>query len=189
MAHTRWYWGVVARVDATEPILRGVADLVGDHASVRTQDARTGHVTLLYAPLRGRRAADDLAAAITPLAASTPSFEITVGGFGEFTSEERTVAWLGVDDGGMLDRLREALCRTTRDDLPHRFIPHLTLLYGEDQAAYAILREPLRDLVADAQVRTVVDALWIAGFPQSGHPARDLRYAARLPLADAPRES
>lgn len=182
MPHTRWYWGVVARVDDVEPVLRDVAELAGDNEALRTQDARTGHVTLLYAPLRGRRAADDLAQAIAPLAATTSPFEITVGGFGEFASEGRTVAWLGVDDDGALDGLRQALCRTTRDDLPHRFVPHLTLLYGEDREAYARLRDPLRDLVGDTEVRAVVDAVWIAGFPQSGHPARDLRYAARVPL-------
>lgn len=183
MPHTRWYWGVVARVDDAAPVLRDVADLVGGEAALRTQDARTGHVTLLYAPLRGRRAADDLAEAITPLAATTSPFEITIGGFGEFTSSGRTVAWLGVDDLSALDDLREALCRTTRDDLPHRFVPHLTLLYGENQEAYARLRDPLRELVAETRVRAVIDAVWIAGFPQSGHPARDLRYAARVPLS------
>ena len=27
-----------------------------------------------------------------------------------------------------------------------------------------------------------VDALWVAGFPADGHPARDLRYIERIPL-------
>jgi 2'-5' RNA ligase len=182
--HQRWYWGVVVRVDGAEPILRGVAGLAGDDEALRAQDARTGHVTLLYAPLRGRRAADDLSATLAPLAEATAPFEIAIGGLGEFASDERTVAWLGVDDAdGALGRLRDTLCRTTRDDLPHRFVPHLTLLYGEDPAAYARLREPLHDLTRGASVRATVDAIWIAGFPQGGHPARDLRYAGRLPLS------
>jgi hypothetical protein len=36
--------------------------------------------------------------------------------------------------------------------------------------------------VTDVEVVERVDALWVAGFPADGHPARDLRYIERIPL-------
>jgi hypothetical protein len=44
------------------------------------------------------------------------------------------------------------------------------------------VREPLADLVGDARVAARIEELWVAGFPQSRHPARDLRYVDRIPL-------
>jgi 2'-5' RNA ligase len=183
LPHTRWFWGVVARLDVAEDVLRDVGNLTRDQSGIIAQDHRTGHITLLYAPLRGRRAGDHLAEAVAETAKRHDPFDIAIAGFGEFTSPDRSVAWLGVERGGEeIDRLRAALCRCESDKLPHRFVPHLTLLYGEDTGAYDTLREPLTALVDRTRLEATVDAVWVAGFPQSGHPARDLRYVARIPL-------
>lgn len=185
MPHTRWFWGIVARVDTAQDALREVATLAESREGLTAQDPRTGHVTLFYAPLRGRRAADQLAEAVAETAGSHRSFALSIAGFGEFSSPGRTVAWLGVDRGEKdLARLRAALCRCDRDNLPHRFVPHLTLLYGENADAYGALRPALVDLAGRTRLEANVDTLWVAGFPQSGHPARDLRYVARIPLGD-----
>ncbi len=183
MAHQRWYWGVVIRVDTARNVLLRIAEQV-DGDDVRAQDARTGHITVFYAPLRSRRDAPVLAERIRAEAATIPPFDITCSAFGEFASTTRPVAWLGVGDGAeQIIRIREQLCACDADKHRHTFIPHLTLAYGEDTAAYAAIREQLRESVTDARCTTTVTELWIAGFPQNGHPARDLRYAERVPLA------
>lgn len=185
MAHTRWYWGVVVRVDGARDLLEAAAGLADD-AGVRIQEPRTGHVTLFYAPLRGRRDAPALAERVRDAARSRAPFELVCTGFGEFASSERPVAWLGVAQGAdHLADLRDALCACDEDCHRHAFVPHLTLAYGEDPAAYAGVRDPLARLAGDARIAVRVAELWIAGFPQSGHPARDLRYVDRIPLGGA----
>ncbi|MFM7551833.1 MAG: hypothetical protein ACKO7Q_03175, partial [Actinomycetota bacterium] len=67
----------------------------------------------------------------------------------------------------------------------HAFVPHLTLDYGDDPAAYAAAREPRAHPSGGARVAARIEELWVAGFPQSGHPARDLRYVDRIPLGGA----
>lgn len=185
MPHTRWYWGAVIRVDAAADLLRAVDDLAGCD-DVRVQDSRTGHVTLFYAPLRSRNAAPDLGDRIRAAVARMPAFDLRLGGFGEFESPTRPVAWLGVRDGAEpIAALRDVLCGCDDDCHNHAFVPHLTLAYGQDPERYAAARDALRTAADAADVVQRVDAIWIAGFPQSGHPARDLRYAERLPLGDA----
>ncbi len=182
MPPTRWFWGVVVRVDEAREALEDVAGLAGADG-VRPQDPRTGHITLFYAPLRGRRAAPELAERARAAAAAAAPFDLVCAGFGEFASPERPVAWLGVARGSHhLADLRAALCACDEDCHRHAFVPHLTLAYGEDPAAYGHAREGLAQLAGGVRVETRVEELWIAGFPQSGHPARDLRYVERLPL-------
>ena len=183
MSRPRWYWGVVIRVDAAHDVLAAVT-AAADGDDVRAQDPRTGHITLFYAPLRSRNAAPELAERVRAAAAAQPAFDLRLAGFGEFPSDTRPVAWLGVADGAdRLDGLRAALCACDEDCHRHPFVPHLTLAYGEDATAYAGARDGIRAAAEDAVVTARVDAVWVAGFPQSGHPARDLRYVERLPLA------
>ena len=183
MAHHRWYWGVVIRVDSARELLSAIADDV-DGEDVRAQDPRTGHITLFYAPLRGRRDAPELAERIRAAAAATESFSLTCSGFDEFASPTRPVAWLGVQEGiEELLSLRTSLCSCDQDCHRHPFVPHLTLAYGEEAKTYAGVHEKLREHAASAVCTTHVDAVWIAGFPQNGHPARDLRYVERVPFA------
>jgi 2'-5' RNA ligase len=183
VAHTRWFWGIVARVDIAQDVLLEVAEIATPHADLTPQDHRTGHITLLYAPLRGRRAGDQLAEAVAQTARTQQAFDLAVAGLGEFISPDRTVAWLGIEQGeDALHHLRQALCDCERDNLPHRFVPHLTLLYGENATAYGTVRPALTAVAERTRLELTVDALWVAGFPQSGHPARDLRYVARVPL-------
>jgi 2'-5' RNA ligase len=185
VAHTRWYWGVVVRVDGAHDLLEAAAGLVADDG-VRVQDPRTGHITLFYAPLRGRREAPALADRARAAARSANPFDLVCSGFGEFASPERPVAWLGIDAGSdRLAELRDALCACDDDCHRHAFVPHLTLAYGEDSAAYARVRDPLAHLAGDVRIAARVEELWVAGFPQSGHPARDLRYVDRIPLGRA----
>ena len=182
MPHTRWYWGAVVRVDGAVGMLRDAVDAAGCD-DVRVQDPRTGHITLFYAPLRSRTAAPELAARVRDAAAAEQPFDIRLGGFGEFASPTRPVAWLGIRDGAdRLERLRAALCRCDDDCHNHPFVAHLTIAYGEDPARYAAAREAIAAVADAADIAVHVDAIWIAGFPQSGHPARDLRYAERIPL-------
>ena len=183
MAHHRWYWGVVIRVDSARELLSAIADDV-DGEDVRAQDPRTGHITLFYAPLRGRRDAPELAERVRAAAAAIEPFSVKCAGFGEFASPIRPVAWLGVQQGvDELLTLRESLCRCDQDCHRHAFVPHLTLAYGEEAATYAGVHEKLREHAGSAACTTLVDAVWIAGFPQNGHPARDLRYVERVPFA------
>lgn len=183
MGHTRWYWGVVVRVDGARDLLEAATGLVEGDGEVRVQDPRTGHVTLFYAPLRGRGDAPALAERARDAARASAPFDLVCAGFGEFASPERPVAWLGVSTGShQLADLRAALCACDEDCHRHAFVPHLTLAYGEDPGAYAAVREPLAALAGDVRVEARIDELWVAGFPQSGHPARDLRYVDRIPL-------
>jgi 2'-5' RNA ligase len=180
--HPRWYWGVVVRVDAAQAVLEAVGE-AADGESVRAQDPRTGHITLFYAPLRSRNAAPELAERVRAAAAAMPPFDVRCAGFGEFPSATRPVAWLSVADGAdRLLALREALCGCDEDCHRHPFVPHLTLAYGEEPAAYGAARAAIAAAADGAAVDARVDAVWIAGFPQSGHPARDLRYVERIPL-------
>lgn len=183
MAHHRWYWGVVIRVDSARELLSSIADDVDDD-DVRVQDPRTGHITLFYAPLRGRRDAPALAERIREAAAAIKPFSVTCAGFDEFPSPNRPVAWLGVQQGHEeLQSLRTSLCSCDQDCHRHEFVPHLTLAYGEEAASYAAVHEKIRTHAGSAVCATQVDAVWIAGFPQNGHPARDLRYVERVPFA------
>jgi 2'-5' RNA ligase len=185
LPHTRWYWGVVVRVDEARAALADVAGLL-EPDGVRPQDPRTGHITLFYAPLRSRRDAPELAARARAAARDAAPFDLVCAGFGEFASPERPVAWLGVAEGSHhLADLRAALCSCDEDCHRHAFVPHLTLAYGEDPIAYGRARDALAQLAGDVRVETRVTELWVAGFPQSGHPARDLRYVERLPLGAA----
>ena len=185
MAHTRWYWGVVVRVDGARDLLEAAKACIDDDG-VRAQDPRTGHITLFYAPLRGRREAPTLAERARAAARAAAPFDLVCSGFGEFASPERPVAWLGITRGSQqLEDLRTVLCACDEDCHRHGFVPHLTLAYGEDLAAYTRVREPLAPLAGDVRIAARVDELWVAGFPQSGHPARDLRYVDRIPLGGA----
>lgn len=183
MSHQRWYWGVVVRVDAARGLLDEVQATV-DGEDVRGQEPRTGHITLFYAPLRGRNDAPALGDRVRATAARIPAFDVACAGFGEFPSTTRPVAWLAVAEGAeRLDELRTALCACDVDAHRHPFVPHLTLAYGEEPATYATVRPQLAAAAAEVRIAARVDAVWIAGFPQSGHPARDLRYVERIPLA------
>ena len=113
----------------------------------------------------------------------TCALPICCAAFGEFPSDTRPVAWLAVADGAeRLTALRDALCACDDDSHRHPFVPHLTLAYGEEPAAYAAARDAIASAAEAATIEAHVDAVWIAGFPQSGHPARDLRYVERIPL-------
>ena len=182
MRHPRWYWGVVVRVDAARDLLEAVG-AAADGDAVCAQDPRTGHITLFYAPLRSRNDAPALGRRVRAAAAATSAFDLTCAGFGEFASATRPVAWLAVADGAeRLTALRDALCACDDDTHRHPFVPHLTLAYGEEPAVYAAARDAIAGAAEAAVVAAHVDAVWIAGFPQSGHPARDLRYVERIPL-------
>jgi 2'-5' RNA ligase len=173
----------VIRVDSARDLLSAIADDV-DGDEVRVQDPRTGHVTLFYAPLRGRRDAPDLAERVRAAAAATTPFSITCSGFDEFSSATRPVAWLGVHEGAKeLLSLRTSLCSCDQDCHRHEYVPHLTLAYGEEATTYAAVHEKIRTHAVSAACATRVDSVWIAGFPQNGHPARDLRYVERVPFA------
>ncbi len=185
MTPVRWYLGAVVRVDAACEVLTAVRDAIGgDEDGVRPQDPRTGHVTLFYAPLRGRRDAPATADRLRDAVAEHPAFDLSFAGFGEFASPQRPVAWMGITAGAEhLRSLRDRLCASDSDCHPHPYVPHLTVVYGEDAAAYAAVRSTVQATVERRTVTTRVDAVWLAGFPQNGHPARDLRYVERLPLA------
>lgn len=183
MTEAQWYWGAVVRVDAARDLLTDLAAKVdGDH--VRSQDPATGHITLFYAPLRDAGAAPQLADRVRASVAEVPAFDLRCDGFDEFPSATRPVAWLGITIGNeTLAVLREALCSCDEDCHRHAFVPHLTLAYGEDPAAYAEARAAIRETAERAGVAERIDAIWIAGFPANGHPARDLRYVERIPLS------
>jgi 2'-5' RNA ligase len=183
LSEADWYWGVVVRVDASHEVLQDLGTLV-DGEGVRAQDPATGHITLFYAPLRGPAAAPELAERVRGNVGHIDAFDLHCAGFGEFPSATRPVAWLGIVHGqDVLARLREVLCDCDEDCHRHAFVPHLTLAYGEDPAAYAATRAVMREVAEHAAIATRIDAVWIAGFPADGHPARDLRYVERIPLA------
>lgn len=183
MPDAHWYWGAVVRVDAAHDLLTELADCV-DGDGVRPQDPATGHITLFYAPLRGPEAAPQLADRIRGRIAPLPAFDLRCAGFDEFPSETRPVAWLGITTGqAALDALREVLCGCDEDCHRHAFVPHLTLAYGEDPTAYASARDAMRAVADRTVIDEHIDAIWIAGFPDDGHPARDLRYVERIPLS------
>lgn len=183
MPSALWYWGAVVRVDAARDLLTTISTRV-DGERVRSQDPSTGHVTLFYAPLRGPEDATTLADRVREDVGRLPAFDLRCAGFDEFPSAARPVAWLAVADGAeSLHELRNVLCTCDEDCHRHAFIPHLTLAYGEDPASYATAREAIRDEAEHTTITTRIDAIWIAGFPADGHPARDLRYVERIPLA------
>ena len=183
MSESNWYWGAVVRVDEARGLLGELATRV-DGERVRSQDPATGHITLFYAPLRGPEGAPLLADRIRAQLAEVPAFELRCAGFDEFASDTRPVAWLGITVGQpSLAALRELLCACDEDCHRHAFVPHLTLAYGEDAATYAEARAVIRAAAEQAIIDAHIDAIWIAGFPADGHPARDLRYVERIPLA------
>jgi 2'-5' RNA ligase len=185
VAEDEWYWGAVVRVDAAQPLLTAVAACV-DGERVRAQHPSTGHITLFYAPLRAADAASVLAARVREDVARVPAFDLRCTGFGEFPSPTRPVAWLGIEQGTeAITALRALLCRCDQDCHRHAFVPHLTLAYGEDPEAYAARRDDVHAATRAQAIESRVDAIWIAGFPATGHPARDLRYVERIMLADA----
>ena len=179
----RWYWGAVVRVDEARELLEAVGGCV-DGDRVRAQDPSTGHVTLVYAPLRDSEGAAQLVERVRDHVARIAPFDLRCAGFGEFPSDTRPVAWLAIAEGEpSLGMLRDVLCGCDDDCHRHDFVPHLTLAYGEDAAAYAEVRAAIRDAAEHTSTTSHVDAIWIAGFPEDGHPARDLRYVERIPLA------
>lgn len=183
MSESRWYWGVVLRVDEAGELLRTIGERV-DGDAVRAQNPATGHVTLFYAPLRASEDAPALAARVRTAVGRIAPFDLRCAGFGEFPSATRPVAWLAIAEGqASISALRDLLCDCDEDCHRHDFVPHLTLAYGEDAAAYAEVREAIRDAAEHTATTTRIDAIWIAGFPDDGHPARDLRYVERVPLA------
>jgi 2'-5' RNA ligase len=176
-----WYWGVTIRVTAADPLL--VSLQAAAPTGVRVQHPGSGHLTLFYAPLRGRQACKSLAAAVRDVAAETAPFPVTLRGLGEFATPDRVVAWLGVSDGAAsVAALRSALCGCDHDMLPYGFVPHLTLLYASPPAAYEPFRSVVRDTVEQAAPTITVTELWIAGFRAEGHPAVDLEHRVRVPL-------
>jgi 2'-5' RNA ligase len=177
-----WYWGATIRVDAAAPLL---ARLQRDLAApgLHVQEPATAHVTLLYAPLRGAGGAHAVADRVRDAARETAPFTITLEGLFEFTTPTRVVAWLGASRGrAELQELRARVCGCDTDVLPHVWQPHCTLLYAEEPGTYPALRPRVIEACADVRLDVTVDALWIAGFPESGHAAHDLQYADRVPL-------
>ncbi len=182
MSAERWYWGVVVRLDQADDMLGAIARATTS-PSQHSQAPGTGHITLLYAPLRGAVACDDLATRAREAAAGLSPFDVELHGAGEFPTATRVVAWLAIERGiAELRTIRRALCGCETDVLPHAWIPHCTALYAEDPAAYAPARQQVRAVLDGTRFTASVDALWIAGFPESGHPARDLTYRLRVPL-------
>jgi 2'-5' RNA ligase len=170
-----------------DPLLRRIAEL-DPPPGVSTQAAGTGHVTLFYAPLRSATGDTDLARRMQPIAAATRPFTIELSGLGEFVSEQRVVAWLGVGEGegaDILRSLRVGVCAIDDDTLPHTYHPHCTVAYGDDPEAYARFRPKLLQAVEGLRLPLLVDRLWVAGFPAGSHPARGLGYRMDLPLAGA----
>ncbi len=177
-----WFWGVVVRVDAADDVLRRLAAVRRPEAVV-PQRPGTGHVTLFYAPVRSADSVSLLAGAAAPAVARTAPFRLRLGGFGEFVTPGRVVAWMGVEDGlEPLREVRRALCDCDLDTLAHPFVPHCTLAYGDSPEVYATVRDLIAAETHDAHVELEVEELWIAGFPRGGHPADDLVYRRRLPL-------
>jgi hypothetical protein len=54
---------------------------------------------------------------------------------------------------------------------------------GKSAESVAEARAAIREVADRAMIDARIDAIWIAGFPADGHPARDLRYIERIPLA------
>lgn len=179
---TDWYWGATVRVDGAAPLLTRLTDeVVGPGIHVQRED--TAHVTLLYAPLRAEGDCVDIAGRALGVAEHQAPFKLVLSGLGEFATATRIVAWLGVEQGGdELVSLRDGLCNSARDVLPHTWRPHCTLLYAEQPDAYPAVRPTIGAVLADARIEVEVDALWIAGFPATGHAAHDLEYRLHVPL-------
>ena len=178
----QWFWGVVVRLDPVDDVLRSLERTVCG-AGIHVQHVGTGHITLLYAPLRPEGSCASLAARARAAAATAAPFSVTLHGAGEFPTASRVVAWLAVESGiAELRTLRRALLDCVADVLPHPWIPHCTTLYAEDLTAYEPAQAGVRETLDEARVTATVDALWVAGFPASGHPASDLEYRLRIPL-------
>jgi 2'-5' RNA ligase len=179
---TDWYWGATVRVDAAAPLLTRLADdVVGPGIHVQRKD--TAHVTLLYAPLHAENGCNDIASRVRGIAAQQPPFKLVLAGLGEFATATRIVAWLGVEEGAdALVALRDGLCNSARDVLPYVWRPHCTLLYAEQPDVYPTVRQAIGGVLDGARIVVDVDALWIAGFPATGHAAHDLEYRLRVPL-------
>lgn len=177
-----WYWGATVRVDAAAPLLTRLAEeVVGPGIHVQHRD--TAHVTLLYAPLRVEEGCADIASRVRGVAARQPPFKLVLSGLGEFATATRIVAWLGVEEGANeLVALRDGLCSSAPDVLPYVWRPHCTLLYAEQPDAYPTVRPAIGDVLDGARIEVAVDALWIAGFPATGHAAHDLEYRLHVPL-------
>ncbi len=179
---TDWYWGATVRVDAAAPLLARLADeVVGPGIHVQRED--TAHVTLLYAPLHAEAGCTDVATRVRGVAAQQAPFKLVLSGLGEFATATRIVAWLGIEDGvDQLVALRNGLCNSAPDVLPYSWRPHCTLLYAEQPDVYPTVRPAIGDVLDGARIEVDVDALWIAGFPATGHAAHDLEYRLRVPL-------
>ncbi len=179
---TDWYWGATVRVDAAAPLLMRLADeVVGP--GIHVQRADTAHVTLFYAPLRAEGDSVDIANRVRLVAERQGPFKLVLSGLGVFATATRVVAWLGVEEGvDELVELRDGLCSSARDVLPYLWRPHCTLLYAEQPDAYPAVQTAIADALAGVRIEVDVDALWIAGFPATGHAAHDLEYRLQVPL-------
>jgi 2'-5' RNA ligase len=181
-----WYWGVTIRVDDADELLEQLAGLVTE-PGVHVQRPGTAHVTLLYAPPRTAADCGAMAACAERIAGRAAPFQLRLGGIGVFPPPPRTVAWLGIYDGAeMLHAIRGDLCSADVDVLPYGWVPHCTLLYADNLQAWANVRDAVERAVHGISLTVDVDALWVAGFPVGAHPADDLAYQVRVPLASSP---
>ena len=122
------------------------------------------------------------------MAAEQAPFRLVLSGLGEFATATRVVAWLGIEEGAeQLIDLRKGLARCDRDVLPYTWRPHCTLLYAEQPDAYPAVRPAIGEVLAGERIEVEVDALWIAGFPATGHAALRPRVPAARPAAVAER--
>jgi 2'-5' RNA ligase len=178
-----WYWGVTIRVDEADPVLERLNGLLAG-SRVHVQRPGTAHVTLLYAPPRLAGDCSAMAACAEKIAAATEPFTLRLGGIGVFPPPPRTVAWLGVYEGAeSLLSVRGALCQADRDVLPYGWVPHCTLLYADRAEDWEAVRATVEEAVHGVRLAVPVDALWVAGFPVGAHPADDLKYKIRVPIA------
>jgi 2'-5' RNA ligase len=162
-------------------LTRLTATVAGPGIHVQRPD--TAHVTLLYAPLREEQACNGLASRVMGVAAEQAPFRLVLSGLGEFATATRVVAWLGIEEGAeQLIGLRNGLAQCDRDVLPYTWRPHCTLLYAEQPDAYPSVRPAIGEALAGERIEVDVDALWIAGFPSTGHAAHDLEYRLHVPL-------
>jgi 2'-5' RNA ligase len=178
-----WYWGVTIRIDQADQLLQRLDGLI-DEPGVHVQRPGTAHVTLLYAPPRLAGDCGAMAACAERIASRTEPFQLRLGGIGVFPPPPRTVAWMGIYDGTeTLQGIRGDLCKADRDVLPYGWVPHCTLLYADSPEAWDTVRTTVEQAVHGVNLKVDVDALWVAGFPVGAHPADDLTYRVRVPLA------
>ncbi len=117
--------------DRVMPLMRGVG-------GAKWRPRENLHITLRFFGEVQEPVADDIDAALSQIADSTPPFEIALKGAGTFGGADPHALWLGVSENPVLRKLAADCERAARrlglKPEPQKYTPHVTVAYLSNAA-------------------------------------------------------